>query len=139
MDKLGLLFKVLPDKGLTENAKSKKGGKKAKVRLTVSFFVNADGQKVDETVLIWKSKKPLCSKNSKGCDLSQPLGVHYFANDKALMNSEIMSDVLKRLDRKMKMQYRNVLLFLNNATSRQESIEKNLSNTKLVLLPKNTK
>ena len=49
-----------------------------------------------------------------------------------------MSDVLKSLDRKMKMQNRNVVLFLDNATNHQESIEKNLSNIKLVLLPKNT-
>ena len=51
------------------------------------------------------------------------------------MNKEIMSDVLKRLDRTMKMQNRNVVLFLDNATSYQESIEKNLPNIKLVFLP----
>ena len=33
-----------------------------------------------------------------------------------------MSDVLKRLDRKMKMQSRNVVLFLNNSTSHQEKL-----------------
>ena len=104
MDELGLFCKLLPDKSLIEKAKSKKGGKKAKVRLTVTFFVNADGQKVDEAVIIWKSKKPRRFKNLKGRELSQPLGVHYFANNKAWMNSEIMSDVLKRLGRKMKMQ-----------------------------------
>ena len=49
-----------------------------------------------------------------------------------------MSDVLKRLERKMKMQNRNVVLFLDNATSHQESIEKNLSNIKLVFFPKST-
>ena len=54
------------------------------------------------------------------------------------MNSEIMSDVLKRLDYKVKMQNRNVVLFLDNAISHQESIEKNFSNIKLVFLPKNT-
>ena len=43
MDELRPFFKLLPDKGLIEKAKSKKGGKKAKVRLTVAFFVNADG------------------------------------------------------------------------------------------------
>ena len=56
MDELGLFFKLLPDKGLIEKAKSKKGGKKAKIRLTVVFFVNADGQRVDEPVIIWKVK-----------------------------------------------------------------------------------
>ena len=69
---------------------------------------------------------------------SQLLGVHYFTNSKAWMNSEIMPDVLKSLDRKMKMQNRNVVLFLDNATNQQESIGKNLSNIKLVFLPKNT-
>ena len=38
----------------------------------------------------------------------------------------------------MKMQNRNVVLFLDNATSHQESIENNLLNIKLVFLPKNT-
>ena len=53
------------------------------------------------------------------------------------MNSEIMLDVLKRLDCKMQMQNRNVVLFLDNASSHQESNEKNLSNIKLVFLSKN--
>ena len=53
-DELGLFFKFLPDKGLIEKAQSKKGGKKVKVRLTAAFFVNADGQQVDEAVIIWK-------------------------------------------------------------------------------------
>ena len=74
----------------------------------------------------------------KNNDLSRPLGVHYFSNKKACMNGEIMSKVLKRHDRKMKLQNRNVLLFLDNATSQQESIQKSLTNIKLVFLPKNT-
>ena len=41
--RIGTIFKLLPDKGLIENAKSKKSDKKAKVRLTVTFLVNADG------------------------------------------------------------------------------------------------
>ena len=103
MDKLRQFFMLLPDKGLIEKAKSKKDGKKTKVRLTVAFFINADRQKVDEPVIIWKSKKLRCSKNLKGRDFSRPLDVHYFANNKAWMNNEMMSDVLKRLDCKMKM------------------------------------
>ena len=138
MDELGLFFKLLPDKGLIEKTKSKKGGKKSKVRLTAAFFVNAAGQKVDEPVIIWKSKKPRCFRNMKNNDLSRPLGVHYFSNKKARMNGEIMSKVLKRHDRKMKLQNRNVPLFLDNATSHQESIQKSLTNIQLVFLPKNT-
>ena len=37
MDELGLFFKLLPDKGLIEKAKSKNGGKKVKVRLRCFF------------------------------------------------------------------------------------------------------
>ena len=74
----------------------------------------------------------------KNNDLSRPLGVHYFSNKKAWMNGEIMSKVLKWHDRKMKLQNRNVLLFLDNATSHQQSIQKSLNNIKLVFLPKNT-
>ena len=58
----------------------------------------------------------------KGPDLSPPLGVIYLANNYAWMNSEIVSDVLKRLDHKMKMQNRNVLL-LDNTTTHQASID----------------
>ena len=138
MVELGLFFKLLPDKGLIEKAKSKKVSQKAKVRLAVAFFVNADGQKVDEPAIIWKSKKLPCFKNIKGRDLSRLLGVYCFTNNKAWMNSEIMSDVLKRFNHKMKMQNRNVILFPEIATSHQESIEKSMSNIKLVFLPKNT-
>ena len=83
MDKLGLFFKLLAGKGLTEKTKSKKSGKKAKVRLTVAFSANADGEKVDKPVIIRESKKPRCFKNLKGRDLSRHLCVHYFANNKA--------------------------------------------------------
>ena len=38
--RIGTIFKLLPDKGLIEKAKSTKGGKKANVRLTVAFFLN---------------------------------------------------------------------------------------------------
>ena len=97
MDDLGLFLKLLPDKNLIEKAKPKKGGKKVKVRLTAAFFVNVDGQKLDEPVIIWKIKKTRCFRNMKNCDLSRRLGVHYFSNKKAWMNSEIISEVLKRL------------------------------------------
>ena len=66
MDKLGLFFKLLPDKALKEKAKSKKIGKRGRVHLMVAFFLNADRQKVDESVIIWKSKKPLCLKKIEG-------------------------------------------------------------------------
>ena len=55
MDETGCFFKTLPEKGLVEKGKKAKGGKKSKQRLTVAFFVNAAGQKIDQPVVIWKS------------------------------------------------------------------------------------
>ena len=57
MDELVLFFNLLPDKGLIEKTKSKKSGKKSKVRLTVAFFVNAAGQEVDEPVINMEKQK----------------------------------------------------------------------------------
>ena len=56
MDEIGCFFKALPEKGLVEKGKKAKGGKKTKQRLTVAFFVNAAGQKIDQRVVIWKNK-----------------------------------------------------------------------------------
>ena len=90
MDELGLFFKLTPDKDLIEKEKSEKAGKKVKARLAAAFFVNADGQKVDEPVIIWNSKNPCCFRKMKDRDLNLPLGVPYFSNKKAWMNSQIM-------------------------------------------------
>ena len=55
-----LVLKALPDNGLVEKGKQGKGGKKSKQRLTVAFFGNAAGEKVDQPIVIWKSKLPCC-------------------------------------------------------------------------------
>ena len=70
MDKSGCFFKALPDKGLVEKGKQAKGGK------TVAFLVNAAGEKVDQPIVIWKSKLPCCFMKLQ--DPSRPANVHYF-------------------------------------------------------------
>ena len=81
MDESGCFFKALPDKGLVEKGKEAKDGKKSKQRFTVAFFVNAAGEKIDEPVVIWKSKKPRCFKRLS--DKSRPADVHYISNPKS--------------------------------------------------------
>ena len=136
LDELGLFFKALPEKGLAEKNKKIKGGKKCKQRLTAMFFVAADGSSVFEPVVIWRSRSPRCFKSLR--DPTRPMSVHYFSNKKAWMNSDIMETVLKRLDQKMKIEKRKVLLFLDNATCHPETLQGCLENIKLVFLPKNT-
>ena len=46
MDKLGLFFKALSEKGLVKKSRSCKESKKFKQRLTAAFFVAADVSKV---------------------------------------------------------------------------------------------
>ena len=52
MEESGYLFKAYPDKGLVEEGKQAKGGKKSKQRFTIAFFLNAAGEKVEEPVVV---------------------------------------------------------------------------------------
>ncbi|XP_057308163.1 tigger transposable element-derived protein 6-like [Hydractinia symbiolongicarpus] len=136
MDESGCFFKALPAKGLVEKGKQAKGGKKSKLRLTVAFFVNAAGEKIDQPVVIWKSKVPRCFKKLK--DPSRPANVHYFSNPKSWMTSQVMETVLARFNRKLLFEDRKVILFLDNATCHPESMIGQFSQIKIIFLPKNT-
>ena len=136
MDESGCFFKALPEKGLVEKGKQAKGGKKSKQRLTVAFFINAAGEKVDQPVVIWRSKVPRCFRKLK--DTSRPFDVHYYSNPKSWMTSEVMEAVLTHLNRKLSIEGRKVILLLDNATCHPESFVDRFSQIKLVFLPKNT-
>ena len=47
MDEIGCFFKALLSKGLAQKGKKCKRGIKSKQRMTVAFFVSADGGKID--------------------------------------------------------------------------------------------
>ena len=130
IDKSDNCFKTLPDKGLIEKGKQVKGGK------TVAFFVNATGEKVDQPIVIWKSKLPRCFMKLQ--DLSRPANVHYFSNPKSWTISEVMEAVLARFNRKLEFEDRKVILFLDNATCHPESTIGQFSQIKMIFLPKNT-
>ena len=75
MDELGLFFKALPEKGLAEKSRRRKGDKKSNQRLTAAFFAAADTSEISEPVVIWKSKSPRCFMNIQ--DKTRPSMVHY--------------------------------------------------------------
>ena len=89
-----------------------------------------------DPIVIWRSKKPRCFKRVK--DISRPHGVHYFANTKAWMTTEIMQKILTLLEKKMVAEDRKVLLTLDNAPCHPENLQENLRNIKLLPFPKNT-
>ena len=131
-----VFFEALPDKGLAEKGKQAKGSKKSKQRLTVAFFVNAAGERVDQPIAIWKSKLPRCFKKLK--DPPRPVNVHYFSNLKSWMTSEVMGAVLARFNRKLILEDRKDILFLDNATCHPESMIGQFLQIKIVFLSKNS-
>ena len=135
MDETGQFWKALPDKSLSERGKRCRGGKQAKQRLTWAFFVSASGEK-ENPIVIGKSLNPRCFKNLR--DRSFPHSCHYYANEKAWMNSELMGVILSNLNRRMKRENRHILLFLDNAPCHPHSHADMFSNVKLAFLPKNS-
>jgi len=136
MDESGCFFKALPTKGYAIKGKKSKGGKKSKQRVTVAFFVSADGGKVGKPIVIWKSKTPRCFKKASAPDILSK--VMYFSDPKSWMQVEIMEKIIENLNNQMIKEKRKVILFLDNATVHPPSLVGKFSNIKIVFLPKNT-
>ena len=82
-----------------------------------------------------RSKRPHCFKSIKGP--LKPNYVHCFSYEKALMDPHITESILARLDCKMYLERRRVVLFWDNATCPFETLQASLRNIKLAFLPKN--
>ena len=134
-DKTGLFWHALPDKSFSVSKGRCKGGKYAKQRLTVLLIVNALGDK-EPPIIIGRSLKPRCFKNVK--DKKQPCGSYYYANKKTWMNSELIEEILRTLNRKCVAEDCKILLFIDNAPSHPGSYFDCFSHVKIVFLPKNT-
>lgn len=66
-----------------------------------------DGSEKLKPLVIGKFQNPRCLKNVKS------LPVHYYANSRAWMNSEIFKDSVRLLDKKFKKERRKILLFID--------------------------
>lgn len=82
-------------------------------------------------MVILKSADPQCFKNLK--DGSRPHKCSYYANKKAWMTTEVMTDILSKLNGRLKRHRRQILLFMDNAPCHPES-----HNINVVFLPKHT-
>ena len=124
-DETGLLFRTMPTKSYVEKSDNAHGTKGSKERLTVLLCCNKSGTDKCKPLVIGKSLRPIDSKS---------LPVDYQANKKAWMNSILFTKWVKDFDRKMRLQKRQVLVFLDNATSHPDV---RLTNTKLKFFPPN--
>lgn len=129
-DETALFFRALPTKSLQFKGEKCSGEKLSKERLSVLLCAFADG-KIEKPVVIGKAKRPRCFKN---LDLEQ-LPVIWRSNKTAWMTAAFMEDWLVQLNARMRQQNRNILLFMDNATSHPKM---ELSNIKLVFFPPNT-
>ena len=147
-DETGLLFKAIPDRSLVLNKEQCKGGKRSKERYTVLLCSNWSGNdelkplvigKQSRILLInifnnilGKSRQPRCFKHLN----INKLPVTWKANRTAWMNTKLFSEWLTDINKIMKKNSRQILLFLDNAPCHPVDVQ--LSNIKLIFFPPNT-
>ena len=135
LDETGCFWKTEPDKtGFHENSKRCQKGQNAKGRITAVFLVNAAGGK-ETPIFIGSINKPRCF--AKLPDISHPCGSEYLSNEKAWMQTDILLNVVGRLNERMKHENRNILLFMDTAPCHLPLLPEKFSNIKVVFLPKN--
>ena len=105
------------------NGERTNGDKKSKQRMTVMLIVTSDGSFVFEPTAISRSKRPPCFVSLK--------------NPLKPMSQTSLESILSRLDRKMCLEKLKFVLSWDNATCFPETLQENLTNIKLVFLPKN--
>lgn len=131
IDETGLFYKQRPRKSYVLSTESCIGGKESKLRLTVCLFTNILGHK-ENPIVIGNAKRPRCFGR---IDINRAYNIDWRSNKTSWMTSEIFEDVLKLFNRKMKLQKRKVILFLDNAKCHPNIV---LSNVKLQFFNANT-
>lgn len=132
IDETGLFFNAKPKKSYVMTDDSCLGGRQSEKRLTVCLFTNAVGDKESPIIIIGNAKRPRAFGR---LDVEKMFGIIWRHNRTAWMKSILFEEVLKIFNRKMRLQGRKVLLFLDNCTSHPHL---ELSNVQLVFLPPNT-
>ena len=128
-DETALFFKQAPSKGLMKT--SRKGIKLLKDRITILFCSNMTGSIKLKPTIIGKFKSPRCLKHFNYSELCE-----YLNNSSAWMTAYEFNHWLLRLDRKMKLEKRKILLLLDNCPSHKINIK--MENVEALFLPKNS-
>ena len=129
-DETGLYFRALPNRSMVLHDDHRKGIKTSKERITVLLGCSAAGDKL-KPLVIGKAENPRCFHGTDKASLP----VTYRANRKAWMTTILFQEWLERLNSAMKLQRREILMFVDNCSAHPAT---ELSNIKLVFLPPNT-
>ena len=68
--------------------------------MTVAFYVNAASGKEFVPIVIGRDAKPRCFKYLK--NPSRPAGLAYYSNQKAWMTTDVMNDILMKINVNLK-------------------------------------
>ncbi|XP_013774244.1 tigger transposable element-derived protein 6-like [Limulus polyphemus] len=126
-DETGLFYRALPTRSQVIRGDKCHGSKNSKERITVLLGCSATGEKLTPLV-IGRAANPRCFRGYS----TSSLPVTYQANKRAWMTSTIFKDWLQKLNNKMTLEKRKIIMFVDNCAAMT------LSNVKLVFLPPNT-
>ena len=134
MAETGQFFRALPNKSLSQASGNCTGGKRSKERLTCAFFMNVTWDK-EKPIIIGKSANPRCFR---GVSDRATLPCEYFSQPKAWMESDILTEILRKPNAQLRREKRTIILLMDNAPCHPEDLNYKFLQIKIVFLPKNT-
>lgn len=123
-----VFFNLLPDKTFSFKGETCHGGKRSKERVTVLVCGNADGSDKWPLWVIGKAKNPRCFKNIRN------LPCTYRHNKSAWMTCKTFHEFLLAMDRKMAVQNRKIILFVDHCAAHPKDLA-HLNNVRVEFLP----
>lgn len=131
-DETALFWKMEPSRGLSTQPLA--GTKKNKDRVTILLTCNSTGTEKLNPLFIHKYQNPRPLRGIK----KDTLPVDYYWNNTSWMQVSIWNDYLKKLNKKMRDENRNILLLVDNAPTHTLTEEVTLTNVIIHYLPPNT-
>ena len=131
-DETGLFWKMKPIRTISNQPMS--GTKQSKDRVTVLLTCNATGTEKLKLLFIHKYENPRVLRHIN----KNTLPVDYYWNLKSWMQVSIWNDYIKKLDTRMRMQNRNIILLVDNAPTHTLYETTHVTNITIEFLPPNT-
>lgn len=103
-------------------------GKQSKQRNTWALFVNAACEKEDP-IVIGRYVRHRCFASLT--NNKRPYGCWYYSNSKAWMTTDVIKEVLEKLNAKLKRKERKILLLMDNASCHPHNLAETFSNISL--------